>query len=51
MSNQLLELLAQYDALRLGCERALDLLEDPDASDFDADKVIALLKMVLEVKE
>lgn len=51
MSNQLLELLAQYSALRLGCERALELLEDPDASDFDADKVIALLKMVLEVKE
>jgi hypothetical protein len=50
MSNQLLELLAQYGALRLGCERALELLEDPDASEFDADKVIALLKIVLEVK-
>lgn len=48
MSNQLLELLAQYAAMRLGCERALELLEDPDASDFDADKVIALLKTVLE---
>jgi hypothetical protein len=50
MSNQMLELLAQYAALRLGCERALKLLEDPDASDFDADKVIRLLKTVLEIK-
>jgi len=50
MSNQLLELLAQYGALRLGCERALELLEDPDASDFDADKVIRLLTTVLEIK-
>jgi hypothetical protein len=50
MSNQLLELLAQYGALRLGCERALELLENPDASDFDADKVIRLLKTVLEIK-
>ncbi len=51
MSNQLLELLAQYAAMRLGCERALELLEDPDASDFDADKVIRLLKTILEVKQ
>jgi hypothetical protein len=50
MSNQLLELLAQYAAMRLGCERALELLTDPDASDFDADKVIRLLKTILEVK-
>jgi len=50
MSDQLLELLADYAALRLGCERALQLLEDPDCSDFDADKVIALLKTILEVK-
>ena len=48
MSDQLLELLAQYAAMRLGCERALELLEDPDASDFDADKVIRLLKTILE---
>jgi hypothetical protein len=51
MSNQMLELLAQYAALRLGCERALELLEDPDASEFDADKVIALLQTILEVKK
>lgn len=50
MSNQMLELLAQYAALRLGCERALELLQDPDASDFDADKVIRLLQTILEQK-
>ena len=35
-------------ALRLGCERALALLEDPDASHFDADKLIHFLKTILE---
>ena len=50
MSDQLLELLADYAALRLGCERSLELLEDPDSSDFDADKVIRLLKTILEQK-
>ena len=48
MSDQLLELLADYAALRLGCERALELLTDPDSSDFDADKVIRLLKTILK---
>jgi hypothetical protein len=48
MSNHMLELLAQYAALRLGCERALELLENPDASEFDADKVIRLLKTILK---
>lgn len=38
-------------ALRLGCERALELLEDPDASAFDADKVIQILKTILEVNQ
>lgn len=37
-------------ALRFGCERALALLENPDASHFDADKLIAYLKIVLEVQ-
>lgn len=37
-------------ALRLGCERALELLEDSNASNFDADKVIAFLKIVLDIK-
>lgn len=44
----MLELLAQYAALRTGCERALELLTDPDASEFDADKVIRLLKIILK---
>ncbi len=35
-------------ALRLGCERALALLENPDASDFDADKLISFLTIVLD---
>jgi hypothetical protein len=48
MSNKMLELLAQYAAMRLGCDRALELLENPDASDFDADKVIRLLKTILK---
>lgn len=48
MSDQLLELLADYAALRLGCERALELLENPDASEFDADKTIRLLKTILK---
>jgi len=50
MSNQMLGLLAQYAALRTGCEAALELLENPDASDFDADKVINLLRKVLGEK-
>jgi hypothetical protein len=51
MSDQLLTLLAEYGALRFGCEKALELLEDPDASAFDADKVIRILKTILEVNQ
>ena len=51
MSNQMLELLAQYAALRLGCERALELLTDPDASESDANKFIAYLQIILKVKK
>jgi hypothetical protein len=50
MSNQLLELIADYAAMRTGCEKALELLENPDASEFDADKIIRFLKIVLEPK-
>ena len=50
MSNQMLELLAEYAALRLGCERALELLTDPEASENDANKFIAFLQIVLEPK-
>ena len=40
----------EYAALRAGCERALELLENPDASEFDADKVIQFLKIILDQK-
>ena len=39
--------IVEMAALRLGCERALDLLTNPDASEFDANKVIQLLKIIL----
>ena len=51
LTNKNLELLAQYAAMRTGCEKALELLEDPDASDFDADKVIQFLRVVLGDKK
>ena len=51
MSDQLLEIIAEYTALRLGCQRALELLTNPDASEFDADKVIAYLQVILEPKQ
>jgi hypothetical protein len=51
MTNQKLELLADYAAMRLGCERALELLQDPDASEFDAEKVINLLTYILGVQK
>jgi len=47
MNDQLLIILAQYGALKLGCERALELLQNPDSSGFDADKVEKLLIAVL----
>ena len=47
MTNNQLEIIVDYAAMRLGCERALELLENPDASEFDADKVIQFLKTVL----
>ena len=50
MSNQMLEILARYAAMRTVCEKALELLEDPDASEFDANKVIAFLKIILDAK-
>lgn len=39
--------IVEYAALRVGCERALELLENPDASEFDADKVIHFLRVIL----
>jgi hypothetical protein len=51
MTDQHLELLADYAALRVGCERALALLQDPDASDFDAWKVMYYLIIDLKVQK
>ena len=48
MSDQLLEILAEYAAFKLGCERALELLTDPDASESDANKFIAYLQIILK---
>lgn len=50
MDNDTLELLIENAALRLGCLRALELLNNPDASEFDADKVVRLLQSVLSPK-
>ena len=50
MTDKQLELFVEYAALRVGCERALELLENPNASDFDADKVINFLKIILDQK-
>ena len=48
MSDQLLEILAEHAAYRLGCERALALLENPDSNEFQAEKVIKLLTQILK---
>ena len=48
MNNQLINLAIEYAAMRVGCERALELLENPDASEFDAENVIRLLTAILK---
>jgi len=48
MSDQLLEILAEYAAYKVGCERALALLQDPDANEFQAEKVISYLNKILK---
>ena len=50
MNDQIISLAVYYAVERIVCERALELLQDPDASEFDADKVIRLLETILEVK-
>jgi ribosomal protein L30E len=47
MSEELLKIVIEYGAYKLGCERALELLENGDAGPADADKVIKLLKDIL----
>jgi len=46
--DQLLQILKERNAYKLGCERALELLEDPDGNAFQAEKVIALLNRILK---
>ena len=48
MSEAMLKILAEHGALKLGCERALALLDDPNANEFQAEKVIALLNRILK---
>jgi hypothetical protein len=50
MSEAMLKILAEYAAYKLGCERALALLEDPDANEFKAEKVISYLNAILKGK-
>jgi hypothetical protein len=51
MSEDQAILYIEHAAFKLGCERAYALLTDPDASGFDADKVTAFLKIILEPKK
>jgi len=48
MSEAMLKILAEYGAYKLGCERALALLENPDSNEFQAEKVITLLTQILK---
>jgi len=48
MSETMLKILAEHAAYKLGCERALALLEDPDADQFDANKLEVYLKRILK---
>jgi len=48
MNEELLQILKEHGALKLGCERALALLEDPNGNAFQAEKVITLLTQILK---
>ena len=48
MSDDMLKILAEYGAYKLGCERALALLQNPDANEFQAEKVISYLNKILK---
>ena len=48
MSEELLKTLVEYATYKLGCERALALLENADANEFQAEKVISYLNIVLK---
>jgi len=48
MNEELLKTLAEYAAYKVGCERALALLENPDSNEFQAEKVISYLNKILK---
>jgi len=48
MSEAMLKILVEYSVYKLGCERALALLEDADANEFQAEKVISYLNKILK---
>ena len=48
--DDILYLYAKIGALTHGCTKALELLKDPNGDDFQADKVIDLLKLILNNK-
>jgi hypothetical protein len=48
MTDEILDLYIQIGALTHGCIEALKLLENPDSNEFQANKVIALLNIVLK---
>jgi hypothetical protein len=48
MNDEILDLYAQIGALTYGCMKALELLENPNGDEFQANKVIELLKIVLQ---
>ena len=48
MSETMLKILAEHAAYKVGCERALALLEDPNASGFDANKLEVYLNAILK---
>jgi len=48
MIDEILDLYIQIGALKHGCIEALALLENPNADEFDANKIIALLNIILK---
>jgi hypothetical protein len=46
-NQHIIELVVDLTVAHLACKRALELLTDPDASEFDAHKVENLLRIAL----
>lgn len=46
--DQLLQILKERNAYKMGCERALALLQNPNANEFQAEKLIKLLNKILK---